>query len=177
MTPYLNPVLPPEVPSFASSNMGGRRQKTPSHVLTPPSLIGSGNNTPRYNTNKRGASKRKQTLLSLLDALNELTNDEEDFPKGEPLPTFRACTWSNDSTALESNLEPNFQDDRDVREWFLAKCVSTSVADVSTGQQPLSMNICKPSERSRLRSLRGEWLCSTSGLPHSLTVLMAVNNV
>jgi hypothetical protein len=57
-------------------------------VLTPPSLIGSGATTPRHDTGKRGAAKRKQTLLSLLDALNELTNDEEAFPKGESLPTF-----------------------------------------------------------------------------------------
>jgi hypothetical protein len=66
--------------------MSGRRPNAQSHVLTPPSLLESGTSTPRHNTRKRGAAKRKQTLLSLLDALNELTNDEEAFPKGEPHP-------------------------------------------------------------------------------------------
>lgn len=91
---YLNISLPPEVPIFASSDMGGRRPGTPSHVLTPPSLIGSGAASPRHNAGKRGASKRKQTLLSLLDALNELTNDDEAFPKGES-PAHILCSYTD----------------------------------------------------------------------------------
>lgn len=68
--------------------MGGQRQTTPSYVLTSTPLIGSGTTTPRHDTSKLGASKRKQTLLNLLDALNELTNDEEALSKGEPRPPF-----------------------------------------------------------------------------------------
>lgn len=74
--------------------------------------------SPRFNASKRGASKRKQTLLSLLDALNELTNDEEAFHKGESLSISYTRAWINGLAVLESNLEPSFQDDRDVREWF-----------------------------------------------------------
>jgi hypothetical protein len=81
---YLYPVASTQIPTFASSDMGGEHTKIPSHMLTSPSLVGSGTTTPRHETNRRGASKRKQTLLSLLDALNELTNDEETFPKGKP---------------------------------------------------------------------------------------------
>ena len=66
--------------------MSGRRPNSQPQVLIPPSLLESGTSTPRDNASKRGAAKRKQTLLSLLDALNELTNDEEAFPKGKPRP-------------------------------------------------------------------------------------------
>ena len=75
---------PPGVPTFASSDMGGQRTKISSHMLTSLSLVGSGTTTPRRDTSKQGVAKRKQTLLNLLDALNELTNDEDAFPKGEP---------------------------------------------------------------------------------------------
>ena len=136
--------------------MGGRRQKSPSHVLTPPSLIGSGTSTPRFNKNKRGASKRKQTLLSLLDALHELTEEDDVFPKGEPLHTFHVSVWTDWLVVPESGLEPSFQDDRDVREWFCEMPAGTSVFEALTGQQPPSMNICKPLGLSRLRSLRGK---------------------
>ena len=95
--------------------MSGRRPNPQPHVLIPPSLLESGTSTPRDNASKRGAAKRKQTLLSLLDALNELTNEEEAFPKGEPHPIFvlvrRLTLWP------ESTLEPSFQDDHDVRKW------------------------------------------------------------
>ena len=87
-------------------------------MLTSLSLVGSGTNTPRHDTNKRGTSKRKQTLLSLLDALNELTNDEEAFSKGELPPALCTCVQINVSAVLEPNLQSSFQDDRDVREWF-----------------------------------------------------------
>ena len=81
----------PEIPTFAPSDMGGQRTKPPSHMLTSPSLIGSGTTTPRHDMTKRGAAKRKQTLLSLLDALNELTNDEEAFAKGELHRLLYSC--------------------------------------------------------------------------------------
>lgn len=106
----------PEIPTFASSDMGGQRPEIPSHMLTSLSLVGSGTTTPRNEMNKRGASKRKQTLLSLLDALNELTNDEEAFSKGELPPTFCTRAAIDVSAVLESKLQPSFQDDRDVRE-------------------------------------------------------------
>jgi len=95
--------------------MGGQPEKIPSHMLTSLSLVGSGTATPRPDTNKRGSSKRKQTLLNLLDALNELTNDEEPFSKGES-PLSVPAPELNGSAVLESNLQPSFQDDRDVRE-------------------------------------------------------------
>lgn len=96
--------------------MSGRRPNPQPHVLIPPSLLESGTSgTPRDNASKRGAAKRKQTLLSLLDALNELTNEEEAFPKGELHSIFvlvrRLTLWP------ESTLEPSFQDDHDVRKW------------------------------------------------------------
>ena len=97
--------------------MGGQRGKIPSHMLTSLSLVGSGTTTPRHEANKRGTAKRKQTLLSLLDALNELTNDEDAFPRGENTH-FRTGARIDGSAALESNQQPSFQDDRDVREWF-----------------------------------------------------------
>ena len=108
---------PPEIPTFASSDMGSQRSEIPSHMLTSLSLVGSGTTTPRHDMSKRGAAKRKQTLLSLLDALNELTNDEEAFSKGEPPPTSRARAGIDLPAMPESKLQPSFQDDRDVREW------------------------------------------------------------
>ena len=95
--------------------MGGRRPNAQPHVLSPPSLLESGTSTPRRNASKRGAAKRKQTLLSLLDALNELTNDDEAFPKGKPHPI--SVPVHELTLGLESALEPSFQDDRDVRKW------------------------------------------------------------
>ena len=65
--------------------MGGKRAKIPSHILASFSPAVPETTTPRHDTNKRGTAKRKQTLLSLLDALNELTNDEEAFPRGETI--------------------------------------------------------------------------------------------
>ena len=125
-------------------------------MLTSLSLVGSGTTTPRQDTSKRGAAKRKQTLLSLLDALNELTNDEEAFSKGETLPAFRTHARFDVSTVLESNLQPSFQDDRDVREWFhCATCRPERAGDL-TYQQPPSMSICRLSGRSLLRGLRGQ---------------------
>ena len=85
---YLRPVPPTGIPTFAPPGMGDQRTKMPSHILTSHTLAGSGTTTPRHDTSKRGTSKRKQTLLSLLDALNELTNDEEAFSKGEPPLAF-----------------------------------------------------------------------------------------
>jgi hypothetical protein len=111
-----SPLHTHEIPTFAPSDMGGQRTKTPSHTLTSLSVVGSGTTTPRHDTSRRGTAKRKQTLLSLLDALNELTNDEEAFSKGEPPPFVLARI--NGSAVLESNLQPSFRDDRDVREWF-----------------------------------------------------------
>ena len=73
-----------QISTFASSDVGGEHAKTPSYTLTNPSLVGSGTATPQHETSKRGTSKRRQILLNLLDALNELTNDEEAFPKGKP---------------------------------------------------------------------------------------------
>ena len=87
-------------------------------MLTSLSLVGSGTTTPRQDRNKRGTAKRKQTLLSLLDALNELTNDEEAFPKGELPPALCTRVRIDVSAMPESNLQPSFQDDRDVREWL-----------------------------------------------------------
>jgi len=84
-------------------------------MLTPLSLVGSGTITPRHDTSKRGAS-RKQALLSLLDALNELTNDEDTFPKGELPPAFCTRVQIDVSAVLESNLQPSFQDDHDICE-------------------------------------------------------------
>jgi hypothetical protein len=120
---------PPEIPTFPSSDMGGQQPKVPPHILTSHSLVGSGTATPRHDRSKRGNSKRKQTLLSLLDALNELTNDEEAFAKGELPPAFCIRVRIDISAVLESNLQPNFQDDRDVREWSLA---SSSVVEILT---------------------------------------------
>ena len=63
--------------------MGGKRTKIPSHILASLSPAVPETTTPQHDTNKRGTEKRKQTLLSLLDVLNELTNDEEAFPRGK----------------------------------------------------------------------------------------------
>ena len=115
---YLYPIASTQIPTFTSSDMSGEPTKIPSHMLTSPSRVGSGATTPRHETSRRGASKRKQTLLSLLDALNELTNDEETFPKGKPPPAPRTCARIDASAAIDSSLQPNFQDDRDVREWL-----------------------------------------------------------
>ena len=113
--------------------MGGQRQKIPSHMLTSPSLVGSGMTTPRHDTSKRGTSKRKQTLLSLLDALNELTNDEDAFPKGKLPHAFCTHVRVNVSAVLESNMQPSFQDDRDVREWlYRAACRSKRGRELNT---------------------------------------------
>ena len=98
--------------------MGDQQPKILSRLLIPPSLVESGTTTPPHNRSKRSASKRKQTLLSILDALNELTNDEDAFPKGELPPPFCTRIRIDVSAALESNLRPSFQDDRDVREWL-----------------------------------------------------------
>ena len=85
--------------AFALAGMGEQLTKIPSHMLTSLSWVGSEKIAPRHSSSKQGASKRKQILFSLLDALNELTNDEEAFSKGEPpLPlvsspglTYRPC--------------------------------------------------------------------------------------
>ncbi|TFY80138.1 hypothetical protein EWM64_g3875, partial [Hericium alpestre] len=47
-----------------------------------------------------GNTRRRQTLMTLLDALNELSKDE------------------SMGTELDLSLQPSFEDDRDVREWF-----------------------------------------------------------
>ena len=80
----LYPVASIQISTFASSDMGGEHAKIPSYILTHPFLVGSGTATPQHETSKRGTSKRKQILVNLLDALNELANDEETFPKGKP---------------------------------------------------------------------------------------------
>ena len=56
-------------------------------------------------------------LLSLLDALNELVNDEETFSKGKLPPALGTCVRINVSAVLEPNLESSFQGDHDVHEW------------------------------------------------------------
>jgi len=99
----------------ASPDTGGQ-QPIPSHTPTSLSLVGSGTATPRRDTSKRGTPKRKQTPLSLLDALNEVTNDEETFSKGELPPALYTCVRINVSAVLEPNLQSGFRDDHDVRE-------------------------------------------------------------
>ena len=113
--------------------MSSQQPKVPSHTLTSPPLVESGTTTPPHATGKRGTSKRKQTLLSLLDALNELADDEEAFPKGELPPTFCTRVWIDVPAVLESNVQPSFQDDRDVREWlYRAACRSKRGRELNT---------------------------------------------
>ena len=86
-------------------------------------MVGPGTTAPRNDRSKRGASKQKQTLLRLLDALNELANDEEAFSKSELPPTLCTHVRIDVSAVLESNLQPGFQDDYDIREWsYRATC-------------------------------------------------------
>jgi len=69
---------------------------------------------------------------------------------------FCALVGIDGWAVLESNLQPNFQDDRDVRKWSKrAACKHKQVGSLIY-QQPPSMNICKPSERSLLQGLRGQ---------------------
>jgi hypothetical protein len=44
-------------------------------------------------------------------------------PRVSPPPAFRTRARIDASAAIDSSLQPNFQDDRDVREWlYCAAC-------------------------------------------------------
>ena len=80
-------------------------------MLASLSLVGPGTTTPRHK------DRSKQV------ASNELTNDEEAFAKGKLPPTLCTRVRIDVSAVLESNLQPNFHDDRDVCEWlYRAAC-------------------------------------------------------
>ena len=63
-------------------------------------------------------SKRKQTLLSLLDALHELSKDGE-LDIGSTCPSLYLALHSVSRLALathqDTSQQPSFEDDRDVR--------------------------------------------------------------
>lgn len=103
--------------------MDGPRSKAPDYSPTPAFLVEPEATTPRHNGNKRGASKRKQTILNLLHALNELTDDEETSLKGRPVSIFRTCVQIDISVISEPNLESGIQDDRNFREFPQNVCM------------------------------------------------------
>jgi hypothetical protein len=76
----------------------------------------SRNATPPVQKGSRSNAKRRQTLLSLLDALNELTgvNDLDGTSSSVP-PTWTFRAQRNLSDAAQM---PSFESDRDVREFL-----------------------------------------------------------
>ena len=90
-------------------------------------------------------NKRKQTLLSLLDALQELSKDGELDFSSACLTVIRRDILSNTSLRSSGNSQqPSFEDDRDVRE-FLDAIHSILVQADSCNLQLPSMNTCRRS--------------------------------